>query len=97
MARTADSVRSSWEFHLFLARIPQKRGPLFDSGNRSAGGSVGRSPWTARDAPVPLPEAEAGALRAGEGARSTKGALIADCNTFFALLDPVFRLGPQPR
>jgi hypothetical protein len=36
-------------------------GYLLDSGNRSGDGLVGRSPWTARDALVPLPEAEAGA------------------------------------
>ena len=40
---------------------------LVDSANRS----VGRSPWTARDAFVPLPEADSG-LRAVQGARPTK-------------------------
>jgi len=33
-----------------------------DSSNRSGSGLVGRSPWTARDAHVPLAEAEAGAF-----------------------------------
>src|ERR1039458_1865304 len=37
---------------------------------RPGSGLVGQTPWSARDALVPLPEAEAGAF-AGEGARPT--------------------------
>src|SRR5471030_388965 len=40
-------------------------GYTLDSGNRFASSLVGRSPWTARDALVPLPEAEAPGHRHG--------------------------------
>ena len=51
-------------------------GFALDSGNRSGRGLVGRSPWTARDAPVPLPEAEAGAsARRAPAARGQAGGL----------------------
>ena len=46
--------------NLALASFAAARYAL-DSGNRSGRGLVERSPWTARDALVPLPEAEAGA------------------------------------
>ena len=47
-----------------------------DSCNPPASGLVGRSPWTARDALVPLPEAEAGA---SERARAPAPRDAANC------------------
>jgi hypothetical protein len=62
------------------ARGREKRftetGYVLDSGNRGGSGSVGRSPWTARDTLVPLPEAEAGAAAR---ARAPAPRNAADC------------------
>ncbi|SPF55649.1 hypothetical protein SBA4_7240001 [Candidatus Sulfopaludibacter sp. SbA4] len=44
---------------------------MLDSGNRSNSGLVGRSPWTARDALVPLHK-RTQELRCGRGVRPHK-------------------------
>jgi len=62
-----------------------KGGYLLDSGNRSRRGLVGRSPWTARDAVIPLPQAEA--------ARAANQRNLSQVNTQLAKLPLILILG----